>query len=36
MSPVDWTSPTWGGRIHHGTTDDLGNHGRHCEDAEDQ
>jgi hypothetical protein len=32
---VDWFSKDWGhGRVHIGTTDDLGDHGRHCDEAE--
>lgn len=31
---VDWDSPTWGGRVHHGTTDDLGDHGRHSDEGD--
>lgn len=35
---VDWDSPTWGQpghNVHHGTTDDLGDHGRHSDETED-
>lgn len=32
---VDWDSPEWGGRVHVAASDDLGKHGRHAEDAED-
>ncbi len=37
--PFTWDSPTWGQpghNIHHGTTDDLGDHGRHTETGDDQ
>lgn len=34
MSAVDWFVKDWGGRVHVGTTDDLGDHGRHCDEAE--
>jgi hypothetical protein len=36
--PVDWSSPNWGKpghNVHHATTDDLGDHGRHCDETED-
>jgi len=36
MSPVDWDDPDWGGRIHHATTDDLGDHKRHTDETGDQ
>lgn len=39
MTPVNWDSPEWGkpGRnVHHATTDDLGDHGRHCDEAVQQ
>lgn len=32
--PVNWDSPTWGGGVHHATTDDLGDHGRHSDETE--
>jgi hypothetical protein len=32
---VDWFAEDWGhGRVHIGTTDDLGDHGRHCDEVE--
>ena len=32
---VDWDDvANWGGRVHIGTTDDLGDHGRHCDEAD--
>jgi hypothetical protein len=31
---VDWDSPTWGGGITIAMTDDLGDHGRHCDEAD--
>lgn len=35
---IDWDSPTWGqpGRnVHVGTTDDLGDHGRHSDETQE-
>lgn len=36
--PIDWDDVEhWGGGVHHATTDDLGDHGRHCDETkEDQ
>ena len=37
-SPFDWDSPHFGKpgkNVHHGTTDDLGNHGRHTDETGD-
>lgn len=36
---IDWESPTWGEpshNVHVGTTDDLGDHGRHSDETEEQ
>ena len=36
---VDWDSPQWGEvgfNVHVGTTDDLGDHGRHTDETGDQ
>lgn len=36
---IDWTSPDWGKaghNVHIGTTDDLGDHGRHCDETDDE
>lgn len=33
---IDWDDPLWGGRVHIGTTDDLGDHGRHSDETDDQ
>ena len=35
---VDWDSPTRGQpghNVHHATTDDLGNHGKNCDETGD-
>jgi hypothetical protein len=36
MAGIDWLdTANWGhGRVHIGTTDDLGDHGRHCDEAD--
>lgn len=37
MNAVDWDSATWGQpghNVHVGTCDDLGDHGRHSDEAE--
>jgi hypothetical protein len=34
---IDWDSPSWGAaghNTHEATTDDLGDHGRHSDEAE--
>jgi hypothetical protein len=36
--PIDWSSPKWGqpgSNVHWGTTDDLGDHGRHSDETQD-
>lgn len=39
-APIDWDDVAgWGkpGRnVRHGTTDDLGDHGRHCDETEEE
>lgn len=33
---IDWDDVAgWGGRVHIGTTDDLGDHGRHSDETEE-
>lgn len=35
---IDWDSETWGRvghNVHYGTTDDLGDHGRHSDETEE-
>lgn len=37
--PVDWDSAHWGQpghNVHWGTTDDLGDHGKHCDEGDGQ
>lgn len=34
---INWDSPTWGqpgSNVHIGSSDDLGNHGRHSDEAD--
>lgn len=34
---IDWDSKTWGHpgkNVHHATTDDLGDHGRHSDESD--
>lgn len=34
---IDWDDISgWGNRVHIGTTDDLGDHGRHSDETDDQ
>lgn len=31
---IDWDDlDNWGGHVHHATTDDLGDHGRHSDES---
>lgn len=32
---VDWDDPEWGGRVHIAASDDLGKHGRHCDETDE-
>lgn len=36
MTPlIDWDSPNWGGHIHIASSDDLGKHGKHCDETDE-